>query len=92
MRNFMGKKNPFYGRKHSDESKRKILLSHRGQIPWNKGKVGVYSEETLLKMRRPKSMEHKRRISLSRLKKFRSIANERILKFNMTSALMRGKG
>jgi hypothetical protein len=82
MRNFKGKKNPFYGRKHSDESKRKISLSHKGQIPWNKSKVGVYSEETLLKMKRPKSMEHKRRISLGRLKKFRSIANERILKFN----------
>ena len=82
MRNFKGKKNPFYGRKHSDESKRKISLSHKGQIPWNKGKVGIYSEETLLKMKRQKSMEHKRRLSLSRLEKFRRIASERILKFN----------
>jgi intein/homing endonuclease len=82
MRNFKGGKNPFYGRKHSDESKRKISLSHKGQIPWNKGKVGVYSEETLLKMKRPKSVEHKRRLSLSRLEKFRSIAGERILQFN----------
>ncbi|MEM3661195.1 MAG: LAGLIDADG family homing endonuclease [Thermoproteota archaeon] len=82
MRNFKGEKNPFYGRKHSDESKRRMLLSHKGQIPWNKGKVGVYSEETLLKMKRPKSREHRRRLSLSRFEKFRKIAGEKILEFN----------
>jgi len=39
-----------------------------GQIPWNKGKTGVYLEETLEKMRNAKlgkslSKEHKMKIS-----------------------------
>jgi len=36
---------------YSEESKLKISLSGKGRIPWNKGKKGVYSEETLQKMR-----------------------------------------
>lgn len=54
------------GHKVSDETKAKISLtvntnmteelrnklsnSHKGQTPWNKGKTGVYSEETKIKM------------------------------------------
>lgn len=81
MKDFTGEKNPFYGRKHTEESKRKISLSHKGSIPWNKGRVGIYSEETLSKMKRPKSMEHRRKLSLSRLEKFRRIAAEETMKF-----------
>jgi hypothetical protein len=35
------------------------LIWEKGQVPWNKGLVGVYSEETLEKMRKPKSEEAK---------------------------------
>ncbi|MCM3387245.1 NUMOD3 domain-containing DNA-binding protein [Ureibacillus chungkukjangi] len=43
-----GIKNPMYG----------ISLE-----PWNKGKKGIYSEETLSLMKKPKSEEHKRKLS-----------------------------
>lgn len=46
-----GKGNPFYGKKHSKESIEKNKVSHVGQVAWNKGKTGIYSEETLKKMR-----------------------------------------
>jgi len=35
----------------SETSKQKISIAKKGQIPWNKGKKGVYSEKTLQKMR-----------------------------------------
>lgn len=38
---------PRLGFKHSEESKRKMSASLKGCIPWNKGRTGVYSEETL---------------------------------------------
>ena len=81
MKNFKGKNNPFYGKKHTDGSKRKISLSHQGQIPWNKGKTGVYSEETLSKMRKPKTREHRRKLSIVRIRKFTEITDDRIRKF-----------
>ncbi|MHA1482501.1 MAG: NUMOD3 domain-containing DNA-binding protein [Candidatus Heimdallarchaeaceae archaeon] len=42
------------GKKRSKETKRKISKSHKGKIPWNKGKKGIYicSEETKEKMRK----------------------------------------
>lgn len=42
-----------------DETKTKISNSHKGKSSWNKGKTGVYSEDTLIKMRKPKSEETK---------------------------------
>ena len=33
-----GEKNPFYGKKHSEETKRKLSESKKGKICWNKGK------------------------------------------------------
>ena len=38
------------GRTLSEEVKLKISESRKGIAPWNKGKVGVYSEETLLRI------------------------------------------
>jgi group I intron endonuclease len=32
-----GKKNPFYGKHHSEETKIKLSLSRMGKVPWNKG-------------------------------------------------------
>ena len=52
----------------SDETKTKISEAHKGHTSWNKGKKGVYSEETLAKMSasatgRKLSEEHKTKIS-----------------------------
>ena len=33
-----GEHNPFYGKKHSPETKEKISKANRGKTPWNKGK------------------------------------------------------
>jgi len=41
---------PFLGRRHSEESKKKNSESQKDRIPWNKGRTGVYSEETLIKI------------------------------------------
>ena len=40
------------GKTHSEEAKRKMNESSKGQIPWNKGKRGLqkHSEETRRKM------------------------------------------
>ena len=36
-RNLVGNNNPFYGCKHTEETKRKISDTHKGKAPWNKG-------------------------------------------------------
>lgn len=36
-RGFKGMNNPFYGHKHSEETREKLSKSHKGNIPWNKG-------------------------------------------------------
>lgn len=38
------------GYKMSDESKVKVSLTHKGNIPWNKGKTGNYSDKSRKKM------------------------------------------
>ncbi len=35
------------GKKHSEETRLKMSLVHKGQIPWHKGKTNVYSPEVL---------------------------------------------
>lgn len=42
--NNRGKDNPFYGKHHTEESKRKISESKKGIPTWNKGKKGVMPE------------------------------------------------
>lgn len=47
----------------------KVNIYRKGKPSWNKGKQGVYSEETLQKMKGPKSEEHKKNLSLSKKNK-----------------------
>ena len=49
-KDFSGENNPFYGKNHTEESKQKNREFHLGKEPWNKGKINVYSQETLDKM------------------------------------------
>lgn len=41
---------PNQGKTFSKEIRDKLSKSHIGQIPWNKGKTGIYSEETKIKI------------------------------------------
>lgn len=45
-----GEKNPNYGKHHTEETKKKISMTHKGKIPWNKGMKGCFSEETRRKI------------------------------------------
>lgn len=56
------------GKSLSVEHREKIRKSSKGRTSWNKGKVGVYSEDTIKRMRESKngkveSSEHRRKIS-----------------------------
>lgn len=75
-----GAKNHFYGKKHTEESKKKMSEAKLGNIPWNKGKefkgAGMtgknHTEETRARIREAKkgtalSDEHKQKISKSLL-------------------------
>lgn len=37
----------FKGKHHTPESKLKNSIANKGKIPWNKGRIGVYSDEAL---------------------------------------------
>ena len=43
------------GSKMSEKAKRKISKARKGQKPWNKGKIGVYSKATRRKMSEAKN-------------------------------------
>lgn len=45
--NNSGENNPFFNKHHTERSKQKNRNAHIGNEPWNKGKINVYSEETL---------------------------------------------
>ena len=45
-----GKPSNWKGKVASLETVNKLQKSHKGQIPWNKGKTGVYSKESLIKI------------------------------------------
>ena len=46
-----GKPSALKGIPHTDEHIRRNRESHKGQLAWNKGKTGIYSKESLEKMR-----------------------------------------
>ena len=66
-----GEKNHNYGRKFTPEMRRKMSEAALGRAPWNKGKTGIYSPETLEKMSlaklgKPLSEETRRKLSEAR--------------------------
>jgi hypothetical protein len=46
-----GEKHHNYGNNLSEDHKQKISNSEKGRIPWNKGKKGCFSDETILKLK-----------------------------------------
>lgn len=48
---FIGTKNPFFGKTHTEESKIKISENQKGRIAWNKGLTGVYDGEHIQNLR-----------------------------------------
>ena len=64
-----GKNNGFYGKKHSEESIKKISESKIGHTPWNKGR-GVSREELLLRKRQRYYKKKAERQGVGTLKEF----------------------
>ena len=46
-----GKNNPTYGLERTKEWRENISKANKGQKAWNKGKTGIYTEKTLLKIK-----------------------------------------
>lgn len=52
------------------------LCYHRGQDIWNKGKTGIYSEDTIKKMKKAGKKPERIKISLQNLKKINNIGRK----------------
>jgi hypothetical protein len=48
----LSKYKSFLGKKHTNETKEKMSILKKDYIPWNKNKVGCFSEETIIKMKK----------------------------------------
>jgi hypothetical protein len=48
-----GDKNPFYGKKHSDDTKKIISVKKNGIVPWIKGKIHTDESKLLIKINNP---------------------------------------
>lgn len=55
----IGDKNIMFGKTHTPEARKKIAEKRIGIAPWNKGLTNVYSADTIVKMKKPKSEEQK---------------------------------
>jgi translation elongation factor EF-G len=40
----------YIGRVYSPEARARMSVAQSGKTPWNKGKIGIYSKETLKRM------------------------------------------
>lgn len=54
-----GKKNPMYGKHHSKKAKEKMSKAKENYVPWNKGKIGVYSKDVIKKISETKKRQYK---------------------------------
>ena len=55
----IGDKNVMFGKTHTAEARKKIAEKRVGILPWNKGLTNVCSDDTIYKMKRPKTEEQK---------------------------------
>jgi group I intron endonuclease len=78
----LGEKNPMFNKTHSDNTKKILSELKQGNVPWNKGLSGIYSKDSLLKMKQPKTEEHKNK--LKKTYQFVSPAGELILVTGLT--------
>lgn len=62
----------------SEEAKNKISISNKGNIPWNKGRNGVYSEEALERMHLAKVSKNFTRITPEWREKINSSIRESV--------------
>lgn len=77
-----GENNPMFGKTHSDEVKKLLSEKKLGNVPWNKGKKQVYSDETLLKFKKPKPDSQKNKLKKHYI--FKSPNGETINVFGLT--------
>lgn len=87
----IGEKNPMYGRKHSDETKKRMSEVNVGRVSPNKGKIlsdkiklkisqslqGKYTSENSPSWGKPKTEEHRRKLSLANMNKRLGIDNHK---------------
>lgn len=59
--NHKGKNNPRYGKKWTDEQKKMLAESHKGQVPWDKGIKRTDLADTAMVYENPKTGERKTR-------------------------------
>lgn len=71
------------GVEHTEEHRDKISNTLKGNVPWNKGKTGVYSEETLDKMR-SKVFTDETRAKMSASQQGKVISNDTRAKMSET--------
>lgn len=91
---YFGIENGFYGKSHTLESRKAMSEQHKGQVPWSKGRVNVFSEESLTKMRNAKlgkklSKSHKAAIANAQQGENHPMYGKK--HSNKTKALMREK-
>ena len=82
-----GENNPMYGKHHSEETRKKLSEVKKGEKHHMYGKH--HTEESKKKMRKPKSEEHKRRISEAN--KDKELSEETKKKMSENHADFRGK-
>ncbi len=96
---FTGENNHFYGKTHSDETKKKIGLNKLGKPSWNSGKTGIYSDETKEKMSKArdkyKGVNHPRYIEINK-EELEMILKENTIKktaehFNISVSCLRSR-
>ena len=78
----MQENNPMWKKTHTDDVKKVLSELKMGHTPWNKGKTCVYSDETIIKWKKPKTQEHKNKLKKQYI--FISPTGEKVSVFGLT--------
>jgi len=81
-KSMLGENNPMWKKTHTDDVKKVLSQLKMGNTPWNKGKTGVYSKETIDKFKKPKSEQHKNKLKKEYI--FKSPDGQTITVFGLT--------